>query len=76
MTKVLLEEEGFSLGVSTRGMGMRGRWYRWPFLRFLPPLNGGPWSDDRLALERCNLSSLWPVASVLTSNFEVRTFSL
>ena len=49
--EVLLEAEGFSLGVSTRGMGMRDKWYRWPVLRFIPFLNGGPWSADRLALD-------------------------
>ena len=49
--EVVLETEGFSLGVSTRGMGMRDKWYRWPVLRFIPFLNGGPWSADRLALD-------------------------
>ena len=49
--EVVLEAEGFSLGTSTRGMGMRGKWYRWPVLRFIPFMNGGPWSADRLALD-------------------------
>ena len=48
---MVLETLGFSLGVSTRGMGMRDKWYRWPVLRFIPFLNGGPWSADRLALD-------------------------
>ena len=49
--EVVLGAQGFSFGVSTRGMGMRGAWHRWPILRFLPPISGGPWTADGLALD-------------------------
>ena len=52
--EVSLDNPGeFSLGTSNRGFDYLdpGQWYRWPVLRYVPWINSGPWSLNRLALD-------------------------
>ena len=66
--EVVLARPGeFSFGISNRGALAHDQqsWRRWPVLRYVPWINGGAWSANRLALDL--VSTLAATATTLVS---------